>query len=360
MGKGWAKRYSNGDIKLSKCKGWWVADFTYENKRKRTKLIDLERPEKEARAALDHFAKMRHAVVSQQSKSHTIAELWSLWLKDREKDGLDNSIYKANWVSLEKFFGTRTPELLNRDDCREYARQRLAMGRAAGTIHTELVRLRACLSWAYKDNIITKPIHVWSPSASKARNVVLTVEEAKRLLKASLHSDPHIRLFIVLLFSTGGRHRAILDLTWDRVNFAQNYIDLDDKIEINPMHRRRRKGRARVWMSPDARKELELAYSGRLSKYVIEHGGQKLKSCREGFANAVRRAGLNQRITPHTIRHTLATWLFNGIETRFTSKLLGHKNLKTTEIYQHPDHTSTRLAVEEIEKSLSLSDKLVS
>lgn len=348
MGKGWSKRYSNGDITLVKSNGWWLAHYYHAGQRKRTKLIDQSRPEHEARTALDKFAEMRRAVVAQQTTAYTIADLWSLWLRDREKDGLNNDIYRANWVSLSKFFEHRTPDLLTRDDCREYARQRLDMGRAAGTVHTELVRLRACLSWAYKDNLISKPIHVWSPSASKARNVVLTVDEAKRLLKASQYSDPHVRLFVVLLFATGGRHTAILDLTWDRINFKENYIDLDDGMEMNPMHRRRKKGRARVWMSPDARKELELAYTGRLTEYVIEHGGKRLVSCREGFANAVKRAGLDKRVTPHTIRHTLATWLFNGLETRFTSKLLGHKNLKTTEIYQHPDHTDTKAAVEAI------------
>lgn len=350
MGKSWSKRYVNGDVSLAKASGWWVADFTYEGKRKRTQLVELSRPEREARDALDRFCEMRRAVVSQRSIAYTIADLWALWLKDREKDGLNNEIYKANWVALKTFFGHRTPDLLTRDDCREYARQRFEMGRAAGTVHTELVRLRACLSWAYKDNLIAKPIHVWSPSASKARNVVLTVEEAKRLLKASEKSDPHVRLFIHLLFMTGGRHKAILDLTWDRVNFAEQYIDLDDGQEINPMHRQRKKGRARVWMTSEGKKELQLAYKGRLSNYVVEYGGKRLSSCRDGFANAVKRAGIYKRVTPHTIRHTLATWLYRG-ETKLTSQLLGHKDTRTTQqIYTHPDHTETKAIVEEIER----------
>lgn len=314
--------------------------------------MDLSRPEREAKDALDQFAEMRRAVVSQQSTTYTIANLWKLWLEDRAKDGLDNSIYEANWVAIGKFFGNRTPDLLKRDDCREYAKQRLAEGRAASTVHTELVRLRACLNWAYKDNLIAKPIHVWAPSASKGREIVMSVDEAKQLLKSSLNSDPHIRLFILLLFMTGGRHKAILDLTWDRVNFQEGYIDLDDKIEISPLHRRRRKGRARVWMTQETKKELEIAYQGRLTEYVIEHGGRRLKSCRDGFSFAVRRAGLNPKITPHVIRHTVATWVFQNIENKFTSKMLGHKNLRTVEIYQHPDHEATRPVVEEIERKV--------
>lgn len=351
MGKSWIKRYSNGDVSLSKCKNYWAADFIDKGKRKRAKLIELTRPEHEARTALDQFAEMRRAVITTQTTNYTIADLWDLWLKDRAKDGFDNSIHEANWVSLKPFFGYRTPDLLKRDDCREYARQRFALGRKPGTVNTELVRLRACLNWAYKDNLIAKPIHVWAPSQGKPRNIVLSVEEANRLLEASKRSDPHIRLFIMLLFMTGGRHTAILDLTWDRINFQEKFIELDDKVEINPLHKNRPKGRAKVWMSDDAKKELELAHCGALTKYVIEHGGRRLKSCRDGFANAVSRAGISKKVTPHIIRHTVATWVFNDVDPRFTSKLLGHKNEKTTkEHYQHPDHTSTRTVVEQIEK----------
>lgn len=355
MGKGWSKRYQNGDVTLSKTGGWWVAHYYHEGQRKRTQLIKASHPEREARAALDNFAESRRAVIVQQSSKHTIADLWKLWLIDREKDGLENGIHQANWVSLEPFFGGRTPDLLTRDDCRLYAQQRFDLGRAASTVHTELTRLRACLNWAYKDKLIDRPIHVWAPSASKPRNTVLTVDEAKRLLKAADKSDPHIKLFITLLFLTGGRHKAILDLTWDRVNFIEEYIDLDDGIEFNPMHRRRKKGRARVWMSDDARKQLEIAYSGKLTDYVIEHGGKgALKSCRDGFNNAVERAGITKKITPHTIRHTIATWLFSQTETRFCATLLGHRNMKTTEeIYQHPSHTDTRAAVEAIERKFA-------
>lgn len=354
MGKGWSKRYQNGDVTLSKTGGWWVAHYYHANKRKRTQLIEVNRPEREARAALDRFAESRRAVIETQAAPHTIADLWKLWLEDRTKDGLDNAIYHANWVALEPFFGGRTPDLLTRDDCREYAKQRFDLGRAASTVHTELTRLRACLNWAYKDKLIDRPIHVWAPSTSKPRDTTLTADEAKRLLKAADRSDPHIKLFITLLFLTGGRHKAILDLTWDRVNFTEEYIDLDDGMEFSPMSRRRKKGRARVWMSDDARKQLELAHRGALTNYVIEHGGRGgMKSCRDGFMNAVKRAGITKKVTPHTIRHTLATWLYKG-ETKLTSQLLGHKDTRTTQlIYTHPDHTETKAVVKEIERKFS-------
>jgi len=46
---------------------------------------------------------------------------------------------------------------------------------------------------------------------------VLSLEEAPALVAAS-KSDPHIHVFIVIVFGIAVRHTAILDLTWDRVD----------------------------------------------------------------------------------------------------------------------------------------------
>lgn len=350
--------YSNGDVTLGKSSGHWVADFDLLGKRKRKRLLPLARPESEARLALDRFADALRAVTKQQA-SYTIGKLWDEWLVERAKDGLSNAIYNANWKALGASFANRSWEQLSQDDCRAYARARFAAGIASSTVNTELSRLRSCLRWAASERKIGFIPKVWVPPPGRPRDRVLSPDEAKALILAARAGDFHIGVFTVLLFATGGRHSAILDLKWDQVDFDRGVIDLDDDLPPDPMHKTWRKGRAAVVMSAMARAALQEAFAVRTCEHVIEHGGRRLKSCRDGFRNAVERAGLSDDITPHVIRHTVATWANGRVQTAFTAQLLGHRDEATTrKVYTHADAEGTRQVVEIIEGNLAALPEL--
>jgi len=54
------------------------------------------------------------------------------------------------------------------------------------------------------------------------------------------------------------------------------------------------------------------------------------------FAHARNRAGIQKRVTPHSLRHSFATHLLErGVNIRVIQRLLGHRSLRSTEIYMH-------------------------
>ncbi len=58
-----------------------------------------------------------------------------------------------------------------------------------------------------------------------------------------------------------------------------------------------------------------------------------------------RRAGIDKKVTPHTLRHTLATTLLrHGLDIRFIQKQLGHASVATTELYTHVDTEALQTA----------------
>lgn len=129
----------------------------------------------------------------------------------------------------------------------------------------------------------------------------------------------------------------MLELTWGQVSFDAGTIDLRSRDVVNPLTKRVRKGRSIVPMTDEARFELVRAREGALTDHVIEYGGEPIQSIRTGFNAAAKRSGVDD-VTPHTLRHTVATWLEeDGIPIEQISRLIGHKDINTTRrIYQHP------------------------
>ena len=346
-----SKSYKVGDCALGWRGTWAVACIRDESTGKRQRIRLGKLTGVKARAALDRFAEARRAV-KKQRQSYNIGQLWGLWLEDRAKDKFDNSIYRANWVSLGPVFALRNPDLLTADGCRDYAKSRFALGRKPWTVHTELSRLRHCLIWAAKSKLIASAPFVWVPSKGASRKRVLSYDEARLLIASA--GDPHILLFILLALTTGARHTAILDLEWDRVDWDRGTIQYNEDLPPDPMSKASRKGRATVPMGAVVREALKLAHRGRQTDHVIEHGGRRLQSVRDGFANAVERAGLGHYdphptkpdtmvfktdVTPHVIRHSVATWMrTRGDDFHKIAQMLGHTDSKTSElIYTHTD-----------------------
>lgn len=248
-----------------------------------------------------------------------VSDLWDAYSKDRIANGGSKARINSLWKTLEPAFGYKLGRAITKQDCRDYAAKRKREGKSNSTVKTELEALRACLRWHYGKDA---PIVV-APPPSKPRDRYLTQDEARKLLEKI--ETPHVRLFVTLALATGARMGAILDLTWDRVDFAHGTID------FMPAGRdKTNKRRTVVAMAPKAREALLEAREAALSDHVIEYAGKPVKSVKRAIAAAARRAKVP--CSPHVFRHTAAVWMAQAdVPMQKIAQVLGHTSTRVTE-----------------------------
>jgi integrase len=135
-------------------------------------------------------------------------------------------------------------------------------------------------------------------------------------------------LFVRLALYTGARTRAILDLKWNQVDLERGRID------YNPAGRRQtHKKRPVVAIGGRLTNSLRRVRNESSGPFVISYRGKEVARVIKGFREAARRAGLED-VTPHTLRHTAATWMAQGgLPLPLIAGMLGQSITRTTERY---------------------------
>jgi integrase len=322
------------EYRIGRLNGRFVVTWNGEDgKRRRYRLDARSRPAAEGEA-LDLIRRERA-----KAAGHTIEELWQLY-REEKKGRRIASTMDFEWRKMQPFFGNLRPDQTTIELCRAYTQARRAVGKSDGTIWTELGHLRTVFLWAASRRLIAFAPAVERPAKPAPKGRWLTDTEIDRLL--AVQTEHHIKLAILLMLSTAGRIGAILELTWDRVDFERGQVNLRTT-DIGP-----RKGRATVPMNDGLRAALTVAKGAALSDTVIEWGGVPVKSIKTGFKKACSNAKLAD-VTPHTLRHTAAVHMAGaGRPMERISQYLGHSSTSVTErVYARfaPDHLREEAAV---------------
>jgi site-specific recombinase XerD len=181
----------------------------------------------------------------------------------------------------------------------------------------------------YYRNVAKAASRIEIQTAKKNRYlpVVLSRAEITALLGAT--SNTKHRLLLALAYGAGLR-------VSEAVGLRIRDIDLNELT----LHIKQAKGRKdRISVCPGGLVPELRQLIGRRDNsdyvFISEYGGGlTTRTAQKIFEHALTKAGVRKAATFHSLRHSFATHLLeNGVDTRFVQELLGHQNIRTTQIY---------------------------
>lgn len=220
------------------------------------------------------------------------------------------------------------------------------------TVLRRLSSLRSLFKYLAKEKlIVSNPLEeIDSPKVDKCLPHPISYDQVERLF-----AQPDVALFLgfrdrcmmELFYSSGlrvseltalskgdfdpaaktlrlkgkGKKERVVPITASAAKWLQDYLDHDERVEA----------------------DLQAIFLNQRGKRLTVRSVDRL------FATYLKMSGLSGHITPHTIRHSIAThWLEKGMDLKTIQVLLGHSSLGTTTIYTQ---VSTRLKREVYEKA---------
>jgi integrase/recombinase XerD len=229
-------------------------------------------------------------------------------------------------------------------DVRRYLYQLKDAGLAGGSVSRNLSALRTYFAFLVAENLVVldPTERVEAPRATRSLPSVLSVEEIDRLLAAPDLSQPlawRDRAMLEFAYASGVRVSELIDLELRNLAFDEGYATVfgkGAKERLVPIGRRAL-GALAIYLR-ETRPRLERG--GGRGRVFLNVRGQPLT--RMGVWKILRThveaAGIQRRVSPHTLRHSFATHLLEGgADLAAVQEMLGHADIATTQIYTHVD-----------------------
>lgn len=183
---------------------------------------------------------------------------------------------------------------------------------------------------------VMQKFEIRSAKKNKSLPVVLLRDEINKILESTMNAKH--KLLLALAYGAGLRVSEV-------INLRVNDIDLSGLT----IHLKKAKGRKdRITIFPEKIKNnLESLIAGKEKDNFIfesERGGKLTeRTAQKVFENSLKKASIKKNATFHSLRHSFATHLLeNGVDVRYVQELLGHKNIRTTQIYTHVTNPSIK------------------
>lgn len=306
------------------------------------------------RALADYIlSKNKVSRVSNRDPSQVrIADVITIYSDEVAKNRSRPHEISARLDRILGYFGTMTLSQVSRQTCAGYVEHR---GHTAAA-RRELEDMRAAINHHRESGLCNSVTPVTLPERSMARERWLTRNEVARLVRAAWryreqqnfrgtdrHTRRHIARFILVAAYTGTRAGAICAAALEPTAGC-GWVDLENGVFYRRAMgvRETRKRQTPVRLPPRLLAHIRRWKRRKLSlRSVVEWNGVSVKRINKAFRGVRTDAGFGPDVTPHTFRHTCATWLAqSGVPPWEAAGFLGMTVQTFEAVYghHHPDH----------------------
>lgn len=209
----------------------------------------------------------------------------------------------------------------------------------------DLINLSSCFNWAISEGYIsTNPcLKVTKVRVPQKMPLFFSEVEFKKLIDTIDNQD--IKDLIIFAVNTGCRQMEILTIEWNQIDLNRKILLLDNQTHITKSKKIRSIPLNRHVIDVVNRRMILSSNSQKL--FTLQGKEITAKQIQTKSRYYIKQAGLNTKLNFHSLRHTFASWLVQrGISLYQVSKLLGHSDLKVTQIYAHLTHDDLKSAVD--------------
>lgn len=261
--------------------------------------------------------------------------------------------------------GQRCLDTLNYIDYQKLANKLLDGGLSPKTVKNIFIVISGIVHFAQKMDIYDGTDYVQYvelPDYDNKQYFTLSVEMQKRYIRAISSFNEPIYQDIFLFLLHGRRLNEVLDLQWE-------YLDLNEGIMYLPAQRNKSKKNLSFLMTDKQLKALKKyqlqAHDLQGTAFITGHvfinpnTGKRFNDISKPWKRLLNRNGL-PKIRIHDIRHLLGTYLINelNVPIEHVSHLLGHADIKTTQIYVNSKPANAKNAMDKLFDSVKTESEV--
>jgi integrase/recombinase XerD len=281
------------------------------------------------------------AKVSLDNQDHIDLFIDAMWLESGlSKNTL--SAYRSDLSRFAKFIVSKSLIMVDQADVQKFLGLMMAQGTKASSSARVLSTLRRFYRYQIRQNRLSKDpcAQVLSPKQGRPLPKAMSEQQVEDLLAApDLTTSLGIRdrAMLETLYATGLRVSELVALTLLEISLQVGVVRIvgkGNKERLVPLgeqaidwiERYQQGARLDILKQRQSDAMFVTARGSGMTRHAFWHIVKK---------NALK-AGIQQSMSPHTLRHAFATHLINhGADLRSVQMLLGHADLSTTQIYTH-------------------------